>query len=164
MTCTIISNREELNIKCKNEEEQPYEAIKAKVHDTLKNMILDGCCEFYVNSEKGIPLLAAEDLCSLKRNNPDVRINIVVPYENQSIDWSEELRDRYFSVHEKADSVKIAETHYSEDSYDIADEMMLDDSDLLLVFGSRSDKLYAVEYAKKNNVRVGFVDLPAFAE
>ena len=105
MTCTIISNREELNIKCKNEEEQPYETIKEKVHDTLKNMILDGCCEFYVNSEKGIPLLAAEDLCSMKNNNPDVRINIVVPYENQSIDWSEELRDRYFSVHEKADSL-----------------------------------------------------------
>ena len=74
------------------------------------------------------------------------------------------LPDRYFSVHEMADSVKTAEKHYSEDSYDIADEIMLNDSDLLLVFGSPSDNLYAVEYAEKNNVRVGFIELPAFAE
>lgn len=164
MTCTIISNREELKIKCENEREQPYKQIKMKLHSVLRNMILEGCCEFYVNSERGIPLFAAEDLCSLKRNNPDIRVNIVIPYENQAKNWSEDMRDRYFSVHEKADSVKIAETRYSEDSYDIADEIMLNDSDLLLVFGSPSDRLYAVEYAEKNNVRVGFVELPVFAE
>ena len=164
MTCTIISNREELKIKCKNEKEQPYKQIKMKLKSVIRNMILDGCCEFYVNSERGIPLFAAEELCSMKKSNPDLRVNIVIPYENQSVNWPEELRDRYFSVHEMADSVKTAEKHYSEDSYNIADEIMLNDSDLLLVFGSPSDNLYAVEYAEKNNVRVGFIELPAFAE
>lgn len=163
MRCTIVSNRKELALKCKNECEKPYAEIKKALLEKIRSLFLRGYDEFYVNCEYGIPLWAAETICSLQIYN-DIYLYIVAPYEEQTTNWSEEHRNRYFSVHSKSDSVEFAEIQYTEDSYDIADEKMIDGSNLLLVYGSEKDNIYAVQYAKKVNCKTEFEALQCLAE
>lgn len=163
MKCTIVSNRKELDLKCKNEKEEPYIQIKKDLLDKIWSLFTKGYDEFYVNCEYGIPLWAAEAICSLKKYN-EIYLYIVAPFEEQTTDWQEALRDRYFSMHRQADEVEFAEPHRTEDSYDIADEKMIDDSDLLLVYGSEKDGLYAAKYAKKIGRKTEFESLHCFTQ
>ena len=118
----------------------------------------EGYTDFYINCENGIPLWSAEIICALKRyNNIHLHIVVLVPYENQCINWSEDLRDRYYSVHKKADSITFVNTGYQSDCYNEADEIMVVESDMLIVFGSKPDKLYATQYAKNMDITIRYI-------
>ena len=84
-----------------------------------------------------------------------------MPYEEQAKDWYENQRDRYFSVHDLADDVYMLEKQYYEDCYDDANEYMIDQSDLLLVFGCKNsgDFLHNVKYAKENGIECMYLKI-----
>lgn len=151
MTCAIVSTSEELLLKCKNEHEPPYPEIKAKLRDKIWELYCKGFNSFYVNCEYGVPLWTAEIICAMKMYN-DIRLNIVTPYEEQSADWNEDYRDRYYDAHACADNVCMIGTRYSSDCYDEADRYMIDNSDMLLVCGKRENGLYSVKYANERGV------------
>lgn len=151
MICAIVSTGEELLLKCKNEHESPYPEIKAKLRDKIWELYCKGYNSFYVNCEYGVPLWTAEIICAMKMYN-DIRLNIVMPYEEQSADWNEEYRDRYYDVHACADNVYMIGTRYSSDCYDKADRYMIDNSDILLVCGKGESGLYSVKYANERGV------------
>ncbi len=77
-----------------------------------------------------------------------------MPCEEQATNWVEEHRDRFFSLHAASDLVDIISYQYTDDCYDLADEHMIDNSDLLLVVGSNLDICYGANYAKKIGIKV----------
>lgn len=156
MTCTIISNRAELQLECKNEHEPPYGTIKFELYQIIMSLFTQGYDTFYLNCEYGIPLWAAEIICALKANH-NIKLHIAVPYEEQSTNWVEEHRDRYFKVHGLADSVTIVNTQYHSDCYYEADTFMLENSDLLYVFGNSANTLESVRTAKELGVDILYV-------
>lgn len=151
MTCTIVTNGEELYLKCKNEHEKPCLTIKAKLLHTVWSLYCEGYDVFYLNCEYGIPLWAAEIICALKMYNP-VKLNIVTPYEEQSVNWCEEYRERYFKVHFHADSVHMTKKQFSNECYNKADCYMIDRSDMLFVFGRNN--LHSMGYARSQGVDI----------
>lgn len=84
----------------------------------------------------------------------DIKLNIVMPYEEQASNWCEEHRDRYFNVHAGADSVIMADKQYCSDCYAKADDIMITQSDLLAVFGKKGNSLYAESCAAKKNIKI----------
>ena len=132
MTCAIIS-KSSVNVGIFNEYEPPYSKIKEQLRDTIWELYCSGYTEFYSNCEYGIPLWAAETVIALKMYN-DIKLHIVMPYEEQSVNWGEEFRDMYFAVHEKADTVKIISNHYSDKCYDAAENYMIEKSDNYFYF------------------------------
>ncbi len=153
MTCTIVSTGEELNIVCKNELEPPYPEIKAKLRDKIWELYCKGYDTFWVNCEYGVPLWCAEIIIALQMYN-DIELNIAMPYEEQSTNWVEEYRERLFAIHAASDRVEIISNRYSEDCYDLADEHMIDDSELLLVVGRNADECYGTRYAKSRSSKI----------
>lgn len=99
-----------------------------------------------------MPLWCGEIITALAMYN-DIELNIAMPYEEQSTNWVEEHRDRFFRLHADSDNVEIISHHYTDDCYELADEHMIDDSDLLLVVGTHTD-CYGASYAKKNGIKV----------
>ena len=152
MTCTIISTGEELNLVCKNENEPPYPEIKAKLREKIWELYCKGYDRFWINCEYGVPLWCGEIITALAMYN-DIELNIAMPYEEQSTNWVEEHRDRFFRLHADSDNVEIISHHYTDDCYEHADEQMIDDSDLLLVVGTHTD-CYGASYAKENSIKV----------
>ena len=116
----------------------------------VQALIAQGYDSFYVNCEYGVPLWAAEFIIMLKKLNR-IELHAVIPYEEQTTDWSEELRDRYFAVHELTDSVEMACTQYQEECYKIAEQRMIDVCDLLVICGSLPE---AADYAESQGIEV----------
>ncbi len=159
MTCTILSNETEKNWQCRNEHEQPYVALKLFLMQKIRQLYADGYTDFYLNCEEGVPLWAGEIVCCLKEQEcTGMRLHVAIPYEEQCRDWTEELRDRYYRVHEQADSVTQTGTHPDADCYLRAEKFMVQDSDLLLLFGNAEDDSRFAEYAGTYDVRLEFVD------
>ena len=127
MTCAIIA-KSLVNMGFINEFEQPYSKIKEELRDTIWKLFCEGYTEFYSNCEYGVSLWAAETVIALKMYN-NIKMRIVMPYEEQAVNWSEEFRDRYFAVHERADTVELLSSHYYKKCYEEADRIMADKSD-----------------------------------
>ena len=163
MTCTIISTGEELNLVCKNEKEPPYPEIKAKLREKIWELYRRGYDRFWVNCEYGVPLWCAEIISALRMYN-DIKLHIAMPYEEQSTNWVEEFRDRFFELHARADSVEIVSDQYDEKCYNWADEHMIDDSDLLLVIGNIAKNCYGAGYAKSQDISMEILGIDNFRE
>ena len=158
MICTIITTGAELLLKGKNEYEHPYRSIKEQLHEIIWQLFCTGYHEFYVNCEYGVPLWAAEFICALKMYNP-ITLHIAVPNEEQTVLWCEEWRDRYYAVHEKADSIAFVHIKYHDNCYRNADKMMIDESDMVLIFGTPSDTFYVEQYANIYNKRIRYFNI-----
>jgi len=99
----------------------------------------------------GIPLWVAEVVLSLRKYNP-VRLNIAMPFENQSALWSDEWRERFYTVHEQADSIIMLTSKFYKGCYFDCDRYMIDNSDMLLWAGPESTHIS--EYARNQNKAV----------
>ena len=131
MTCAIIA-KSLVNTGFINEYEPPYSKIKEELRDTIWKLFCEGYTDFYSNCEYGVSLWAAEIVIALKMYN-DIKLHIIMPYEEQATKWSEEYRDRYFAVHEKADSVELLFCRFYEDCYKDADKEMVSRSDRAVI-------------------------------
>lgn len=138
---SIISTGYEKGFIYENEYEEPYVTIKKKLRKIIWQAFVHGADSFYVNCERGIPLWAAEIICELKEDN-DIHLHIVIPYEEHCLNWSEEYRNRYYAVHHKADTVGFAEKQKSPDSYRLADKIMIKNSDMVFIFGKDDTEAY----------------------
>ena len=156
MICTIISSGREAAIKCRSETSEPYTAIKKKLRDIIIQSYCEGYDEFFVNCEYGIPLWTAEIICEMKKS-VGIKLRVVAPHEEHCRGWNDERRDRYYAVQVQADSFEYACYDYAENCYDIADELMLEKSDRLIIFGKRNDKPYSAEYAKRRKIPTRFI-------
>ncbi|MBQ8827294.1 MAG: DUF1273 family protein [Oscillospiraceae bacterium] len=151
MICTIISDDWEYNVKYRNEHDEPYLKIKQQLRGVIWQLYCDGYDEFYVNCEYGIPLWSAEIIAALKFYNK-ICLKIVTPFEEQCCFWTENERDRYYAIHKMADTVEFACKGYRDNCYSIADEMMIDKSDLVIIFTKIENKLCAEQYAKEKGI------------
>ena len=158
MTCTIISTGEELNLICKNENEPLYLEIKAKLREKIWNLYCKGYDSFWLNCEYGVPLWCGEIITALAMYN-DIELNISMPYEEQSTNWGEEHRDRFFAVHADSDHVEVISNQYTEDCYELADEHMIDESDLVVIVGSPDQNNSLRKYAESMGVKVEYFSL-----
>lgn len=155
MFCTIVSDSSELISGACNEEEQPFFHMKSKLREIIWQLYCNGYNEFYLNCEYIIPLWSAEVICGLKMYN-DIKLNIVMPFEEQAVNWTEEQRDRYFNLHNLSDTVVMSGTHYSDDCYKKTNELMLEKCDLLAAFGKYTDKSDIVKIIRKMGISANF--------
>ncbi len=126
-------------------------AMKLQLLTKIANLNQNGVTDFISNCQMGIPLWVAEVVLSLRKYNP-VRLNIAMPFENQSALWSDEWRERFYNIHEKADSVIMLTTRFYKGCYFDCDRYMIDNSDMLLWAGSESSHIS--EYARNQNKAV----------
>jgi len=158
MTCAIISTGEELNLICKNENEPPYLEIKAKLREKIWNLYCKGYDSFWLNCEYGVSLWCGEIITALAMYNA-IELNIAMPYEEQSTNWVEEHRDRFFAVHADSDHVELISNQYTEDCYELADEHMIDESDLVVIVESPDQNNSLRKYAESIGVKVEYFSL-----
>lgn len=147
--CAIISDKSKLDTECKNEYENPLADVKDSLTELIWEYYRNGAAEFYINGEYGIPLWAGEIICSMKKYC-DIRLNIVIPCEEQCRNWQEELRDRYYLVNCQSDYVSMAGFDADERGYEFADEVIIDSSDTVIIFGKNPKNTHAYSYAAEN--------------
>lgn len=163
MKCMISSNGIEKCWECQNEHEHPYVQLKLILLQKLRELYNGGYTDFYINCERGVPLWTGEAICHLRQHDcAGIRLHIVIPYEEQCRNWPEDLRNRYYRVHELADSVTAANTQYEEDCYIRADLLMAENCDLIFFLGRAADSPHLVEFARKHDIKAEFADSQHF--
>lgn len=71
--------------------------------------------------------------------------------------WTDEWRERYYNIHDRANSVIMLETKFMDTCYQECDHFMVDNSDMLLFVGNSHFPI--VQYAKQNNKNVMLINL-----
>lgn len=162
MTCTIVSNGKELEGLSLPAQKKLEEKMTENLFHIIRDLLTEGCNVFFTNSERGIPLWAARMVQLFIEKHFFAEGNciyqyVVAPYEEQAAGWSEWWREKYFRAHEHANVVAFISKQYQEGCYDEADKVMIDNSDILLVFGKPEDNLFAVKYAESCGKEVRFI-------
>ncbi len=127
MICAIISEKTDKN-------KNTNDIVMQQALQEIGKLIAEGYDVFYSNCEIGMPLYAAKVICALKSIFP-IQLHIIIPYENQAENWSETLRDMYFSIHEQADSVDLAHLKYNDSCYKESNMKIIDKCDIVVLSG-----------------------------
>ena len=152
MICSMISLGLELQTDNWNEEELPMCNMRNQVFSAVQTLIAQGCQEFITTCEYGAALWAAEAVVVLKQFN-DVKLRVMIPYEEQTSRWPESFRDRYFSVHQKADAVELVDTGFEEGCYEKTHRMMIEQCDIVVFFGAEKSFNELAAFAAEHEVK-----------
>jgi uncharacterized phage-like protein YoqJ len=129
------------------------EALSIKDHLKLYAQSLieeKNITRFFILMDAGIPLDAGAAILELRAQYP-ITLDCVIPFEEQHVLWSEEERNRYFSILEQCDNEHMLQHHFSIDCYQRGNKYMVAHASLLLIFynGRQSDASDAIHEARK---------------
>ncbi len=130
--------------------------LRQMVLSHIMQLIAEGCTDFYMNSERGVPLVAAEAVCML-RQRAAIRLHLVIPYEEQCRNWMESDRDRYYAVHAQADTVTFVRTQFSPYCYHEADRLMAEQSDVIVFYDVAGESSVLREFAHAHDIQLRLV-------
>ena len=124
--------------------------IKKAIAENMTELIEAGVTDFMCNAEYGFPLWACEILLALQKVRIQqglsvFRLHIVMPHETQADDYSDEVHERFYEVHAKADAVLVLYRQYREDCYRNCERFMIDHCDVLF---TDDEDAFAAQYAE----------------
>ena len=123
----------------------------------ILRLTTDGCNTFYTGMAMGFDIIAAEVVSLLKVARPDLKIKLVcvLPYENQGESFGDFWKEKFFNVLSKADEKIVISENYHKGCYQMRNEYMVDNCDLVLTWydgkagGTRNTLDYAIEKGRK---------------
>ncbi|MCL2087357.1 MAG: DUF1273 domain-containing protein [Oscillospiraceae bacterium] len=123
--------------------------LKLEIAKTLSELSAMGVSDFICNAEWGFSLFGAEILLGMCQTAlVKAKLHIIAPFEEQSVMWTNEARERYFNVHVAADSVKFVTRRKRTDSYRVCDKAIIDKCAILL---TDDEGCFAAQYAQVND-------------
>lgn len=127
--------------------------IKYAIHRAVLRSINEGYYIFISGLAEGIDLWASEEVIKMKETHPDIKLVAVKPMENQGANFSPEGKRLLEHALENADYIVCTSEHYSKYCYAIRNKYMVDHSDRLIAFisksSTRSGTNQTINYAKK---------------
>ncbi|MEA4971303.1 MAG: SLOG family protein [Candidatus Pelethousia sp.] len=89
--------------------------LKAVLAWEIKAMLAQGVTTFYTGMSLGADMWCAEIVLALREELPQLGIELiaVIPFEGQANRWSNDYRERYFSILDKAQAEICLQAHYS---------------------------------------------------
>ena len=117
--------------------------------DELEGLIKEGCTSFFCGMAEGFDLLSLQFLVELKESYP-IYIEACVPFKGQERTFSHPYRLLYTDLIKKCDRVTYLFENYKNGCFLVRDRYMVDCSDLLFAYCTRSSggSAYTVRYAK----------------
>lgn len=129
-----------------------YPDMKEQVKKTIISLINDGYGFFLNGGAIGFDTLCALTVIELKKDY-DVKLNMILPCEDQDEKWNEQQKRTYRYILENADSIEYISKEYSAGCMQQRNRALCDRCDLLLAYLNKQSggSYYTVNYAKKIN-------------
>ena len=118
---------------------------------TIKDLIERGVEIFYNGMAIGFDLLAAEQVLSLRKKFPNVKLIACVPYYGQENYFSAADKRRYVKTLKKADEVVLLSETYYRGCLHQRDRYMVDNADVIIAYCKKKEggAAYTLSYFKK---------------
>ena len=108
---------------------------------------------------RGVDIWAAEIVIKLRDAGQPLKLMCACPYDGFEKSWSQDWKDRYHTILDKADHTVYVCQHYSKACFQIRNEWMVDHSArVIAVFnGEKSGTKNTIDYANRVGVPVSFI-------
>ena len=88
--------------------------FKKRLRDTIESFIWQGYQHFISGGALGMDMYAAEAVLELKKQYPEIMLEMVSPFDAQAAKWAPEHRQRHDALFDKADIVTATGHQYNE--------------------------------------------------
>lgn len=119
-----------------DENSKEYKQIMINLIDSL---IKEGECEFLSGVRRGIEMLAAEIILDKMEVYPNISLTCICPYEEQPTYWTEDHRERYFTIHQLCSKLIMLNKHYEIDCFQKLDNYLLDQCDTVITINENKE-------------------------
>lgn len=125
------------------------ETLRAQIETMIR--IFD-VSHFLSGMDLGAQQWGAELVLALKAKYPGITLEVVLPYEEQAADWTEEQRDRYFTIIAHCDKETLLQRKMTPDCLRRRDTYMLDQSSYVIAISStrQEEMSNPITYARKH--------------
>jgi uncharacterized phage-like protein YoqJ len=89
---------------------------------------------FYAGGAIGLDTLASLVVLDVKKQYPDIRLNLVLPCNGQESKWTQEQKAIYSEIKERADSIRILSPFFYNGCMQVRNRGMLLCSDLCIAY------------------------------
>jgi len=136
--------------------QMPEKEVKKLLEKAIDEAIADGYVTFISGMASGVDVWAAEIVLDRKRKNKNLHLVCALPHPGFEKRRSEQEKQIFKDILEKADLVKLINDHYFTGCYQVRNRWMVDRSNLVIsVFnGQKGGTKNTIDYAMKNNVLI----------
>ena len=129
-----------------------FEQTKAIV--TL--LVSKGFKYFGTDGALGLDTIAAQAVLSVKEIYPEVKLILVLPFENQTQYWKQQDIDLYNDIKSSVDKVKALAAHYYNGCMQKRNRHLVDCSSACICFLTKHEggTAYTVDYAKQKGLNI----------
>ena len=130
-----------------------------KINEVINNVLISGYRTFLVGMAMGFDLKCVEVLLEKKREY-NIDIIACIPCKNQDKFFKNEDKERYQEYLKKVDKIVCFGDEYVNGCMQIRNRYMVDNSSVLIAYLKyfKGGALYTVNYAKKQNKEIIYVD------
>ncbi|MDR1928053.1 MAG: DUF1273 domain-containing protein [Oscillospiraceae bacterium] len=164
-TCCVTGSRPQKLPFGFDEAHPDCAALKKRLREELEKSIKSGYAHFLSGCALGVDQWALELLLDLKKCYPHIKIEAVIPCENQDLKWNLAKKERYRSLLVRCDIKTMLQSAYSPDCMRKRNQYMVDRSALVIaVWNMQSGGTkQTVAYAKKSGKAVVLIPAGAMA-
>lgn len=139
-----------------NEQDERCIDFKKRLHDTIESFIWQGYQHFISGGALGMDMYAAEIVLKLKREYPEILLEMVSPFDGQAAKWAPEYQQRHDALFCQADIVTATGHEYTKSCMFLRNRYLVENADLLLAAydGQPGGTQMTVQYAKQMGIQV----------
>ena len=125
--------------------------IPITLDQVLRSLIRHGATDFFAGGALGFDTVAAIAVLKLKKEFPEIKLNLILPCRDQAKMWSEEDQALYNAILARADTVKYASDRYTSYCMHDRNRRLVDSAELCVAYclHSGGGSAYTMAYALK---------------
>ncbi len=131
-------------------------SLAQRLRETLIDLIQNGYSYFYAGGALGFDTLASQTVLALRKEYPQIKLFLALPYPAQSKGWSAEDKATYEEIKAQADAIHYIAEHYFRGCMQLRNRYLVDHSILCLCYLHKSTggTAYTVQYAKQQQQKI----------
>lgn len=139
--------------------DEPIAVIESRLTEAVEVLIRRGYLYFGAGGARGFDTLASEVVLKLKASYPQIRLILVLPFDEQyrqEKNWTRAEIEQYHRLKERASKVVVLAAEYSSGVYYRRNRHLVDNSSVCLAYMNRANTgtSYTVNYAKSKGLEV----------
>ena len=122
----------------------------------MVKLIEKGYCYFGAGGALGFDTVAAQTVLHLKEKYTHIKLILVLPCVTQANSWSEEDREIYEDIKEKADKIVYTSKEYSRGCMHKRNRHLVDNSSVCICYltENKGGTFYTVNYANTKQLKI----------
>lgn len=161
-TCCFICDNTSNQLLQFEEDNTYFTKLKMQLKERIIRLIEDLSVTHFISGMNiGVEQYVAEVILDLKKLYPKITLEGALPFENQSVNWTEYQRNKYFFIMKESDKETLLQYRYTNDCMGNRDLYMVSKSKFIITVcnestTSRVGKL--ISYAKATGKVVFIID------